>query len=605
MKIARTLVQPIRVLTAAPLSGLKPSLFRQVKNLNRSRSHFTRVKPIEPFSDRWFSSPSRPPRKRSPERFEKQYERLDHLVPLDANHSKFLSDLAEPGLFLEKDFDALQELEEAQRQLAADGTTEMVDNDVAMTDYEEPEDVEMTDVLQPPRWVYWWAPSQTYRFRMLTAARQGDCPPPEFFLPFPHPSARADILQQARKAEVLVSTTACDQVAPEPSATPSDFIPEPDAKDEVAEYFENLEYNIANGIVPPNIDAEAMYPAHPPAATLVDEQVGVEHAQSEDKVVPDEDEREAEPAAPTESKLAESPAETETGPLQDVPNQYRGFLEEAMNFSAEQMKPPPEWWKRIAVNDEDAKKGNKEYVVRSFTQYASWPSFLQVQPQFHCPDPKNPEGAFNTPASCRLSRRREKEERERFSDIRKDHPEVWEAIIGTMLQEGVSIDNMLLCHEGKDEKGNNIDLRPQVLDNQKWCVDNWRFDNLAWHTMQGAPLAPDCSPNFHKAPKRGERSFHETIAYLKSHPESCYLFRILVSEWLESEWNQATFRMIARKAGWCPVAEHQLQRDFIKWVFADADATPMEIFGPVEKCFPERYPRFFAATIEEEGIDYL
>ncbi|KIW27101.1 uncharacterized protein PV07_06876 [Cladophialophora immunda] len=592
MKVARTLIQPIRSLTAVPFAGVKPSLRRQIRDFNRNRCHFTRVKPIEPLSNSRSPSPSRTSRKRkqfTPERFERQYEKLDHLVPLDANHSKFLSDLAEPSLFLEKDFDALQEVEEARRpldedvcrtQLAVDDTMEVDNDDIVMADDEEPEDVEMTDAWQPPHLVYW----------------QGECPPPEFFFPFPPPPAGADILQQAIKAEGLVSTVACNEVTPEPPT-----------KDEVIEYFENLEHNIANGILPPNIATEAMDPAHPPAATLRDEKIGNEHAEAENNVASEGNEREPEPGpiAPTESKAAESPVKTKTVSLSHVPEQYRGFLEEAVAFSAEQKKPPPEWWKSIALNNSEREKKYMKCEVRSVEQYAAWPPHLQVQPQFHCPDPKSSKGEFNTPASCRLGLKRNKEERQRFSEIRKNHPEVWEAIIGTMLQEGVSIDSMLLCHEAKDENGNTIDLRPQVLDNQKWCVDNWRFDSLSWHTMQDAPLPSNCSPEFHKAPKGDERLFHETIGYLKSHPEICYVFRILVSEWLKVEANKAAFRRIARKAGWCPAAEHQLQRDFVKWVFADADATSREIFELVESHFPDRYPRFFAATIEEEGIDYL
>ncbi|OAP57049.1 hypothetical protein AYL99_09162 [Fonsecaea erecta] len=596
MKIARTLIQPFRLLTAGPATGIKPSLLRQIKDANRRRSHFTRVRPIKPYSDIWPFFDSQPPRQRrqmTPESFEKIYERFDHLVPLDANHSKFLSDLVEPSLFREKDFDAQLELEEAQRplyegvcksQLAGDGAVEMADDDVVMADVEEVDDVEMTDVLYPPQWVYW----------------QGKYPPPEFFFPFIPPPAGADVLQQAT------------EVATEPVATPSPLIPEPRWKDELAEYFENLEYNITNGILPPKINVEAMYPADSPASTPRDEEVGVETAQPEKNEVPEEDckkkaspQDKTEPVAATEPVSAESAVEKKTMSLGHVPDQYRGLLEEAVNFSADQQKPWPDWWNTIALGDNEGEEGKGKCVVRSFEQYAAWPPSFKVQPQFHCPDSSNPTGEFNTPASCRLGLKRNTEERKRFSEIRKNHPEVWEAIIGTMLQEGVSIDSMLLCHEKKDEGGNTVDLRPQVLDHQQWCVDNWRFDGLSWHTVQGAPLAPDCSAEFHKAPKGDERLFQETIGYIKSHPEICYAFRILVSEWLKVEANQATFRWIARKAGWCPVAEHQLQRDFIKWVFADADATPREIFEVVEKHFPDRYPRFFAATIEEEGIDYL
>ncbi|EXJ72100.1 uncharacterized protein A1O5_04604 [Cladophialophora psammophila CBS 110553] len=635
MKIARTLVHPIRSLTAVPFSGVRPSLRRQIRDFNRSHCHFSRIKPIEQSPNSGFVSSSRLPRKRrhlTPERFEKQYERLDHLVPLDNNHSKFLSDLAQPSLALEKDFDAIQEAEEAHRpfheggdqpQLALDDTMDIDDNDIIMADDEELEDTEMTDALQLPRLVYW----------------QGECPPPEFFFPFISPQAGADILQQENNLDDDVSTTACSQGIPQPSTTPSAAISEPVTKDKLVDYFENLDCNIANGILPPNI-AEAVDSAPAPAATVRDEQVSVEHAQSGNDVVPEEDEPEpepeplrrsvdpasfasskllqkpdstnqvlplykVEPAASTKPKSAEPQLKRKVVSLKYVPKRYHSFLEEAMDFSTQQEKPPPEWWKTIALTDSEKEKGYETYVVRSFEQYAAWPPHLQIQPQFHCPDPRNPKGESNTAASCQLGQKRNKEERKRFSEIRKNHPNVWEAIIGTMLQEGVGIDNMLLCHEGQDEDGNTIDLRPQVLDNQKWCVDNWRLDNLSWHIMQDSPLPPDCSRQFHKAPKGDERLFHETIGYLKSHPEICYVFRILVSEWLKAEANQATFRRIARKAGWCPYAEHQLQREFIEWVFADADATPDEIFDLVERHFPTRYPRFFAATIEEEGIDYL
>ncbi|KIW75815.1 hypothetical protein Z517_10559 [Fonsecaea pedrosoi CBS 271.37] len=587
MKIARTIIQPIRSLTAVPFKGIQPSLRRQIKELNRSRCHFTRVKLIEPFSNTQPIPPSRTLRKRrhlTPERFEKQYESLDHLVPLDNDHSRFLSDLAEPGLFLEKDFDAVQEDEEAQRRPTEVVCLEMEDTDVVMTDYEEMEDVEMRDALHPPRLVYW----------------QGEYPPPEFFFPFPPPYAGIDILQQEIKTEEVCSTVSCDQVAQGSPVEPSHVKPEPLTKDPVVEYFENLEYNIANGILPPNIAAEATSPANPPAEKLGDEKVGAEQVSPEKDSIPEGKERESEPEAAKVGDPVESRVRRKTVSFEHVPIQYHGLVEEAIDFSVDQMRPPPEWWKSTTLKGNDGDKGHGKCVIRSFEQYAAWPPHLQVQPQFHCPDPQNPKGEFNTPASCRLGLKRNREERKRFSEIRKNHPEVWEAIIGTMLQEGVSIDSMLLCHEAQDEKGNTIDLRPQVLDNQKWCVDEWRFDNLSWHSMQDAALPLDCSQEFHKAPTGDERVFQETIAYLKVHPEICYVFRILVSEWLKVEANQVAFRGVARKAGWCPAAEHQLQREFIEWVFANASGTAKEIFSLVEKHFSNRYPRFFAAAIKEK-----
>ncbi|KIW97040.1 uncharacterized protein Z519_02432 [Cladophialophora bantiana CBS 173.52] len=460
MKIARTLVHPIQSLTAIPFRGVKLS---QVNN---------------------------PPTVGS-------FLRLDHLVPLDNNHSKFLSDLAEPRLALEKDFGAIQKAE-AQRPFHAGGDQPQLalddidDNDIIMTDDEELGDIELTDALQLPRLVYW----------------QGGCPPPELFFPFIPPQARANILQQENNLDDDVSTTACSQVIPQSSTTPSAAIPEPVTKDEVVDYFENLDYNIANGTLPPNIAAEAGDSAPAPPATVRDEKSAVDPTQSGNDVVSQEDEPEpepeplrrsvdpasftssklpqkadsankvsplynAEPAASTKPKSAEPRLKKKVVSLKYVPERYHRFLEEAMDFSTQQEKP------------------------------------------------LLPNGEFDTLASCRLGQKRNKEERKRFSETRKNHPNVWEAIIGTMLQEGVGIDNMLLCHEGQDEDGNTIDLRPQVLDNQNWCADNWRFDNLSWYTLQDALLPPDCSREIHKAPKGDERLFHETIGYLKSHPEIC------------------------------------------------------------------------------------
>lgn len=305
---------------------------------------------------------------------------------------------------------------------------------------------------------------------------------------------------------------------------------------------------------------------------------------------------------PVPQQMQQMPAPKKvTVSLDNVDERFHDFVEEAMNASAETTKPTPDWWKHAAVNDSEAEK-TTSYTIRSVTQYASFPPQLKVTPQFHSPDPTKRDGEFNTRASCRLGHDRNVEERKRFSTIQKDCPEVWHALIGTMLQEGVSIDSMLIEHETRDQNGNVVDLRPQVLKNQKWVADNWRFDQLRWHSVQGTQLPASCSADFHKAPKSHERLYNETLTYMKQHPEICYLFRTLVSLWLNKEENQEIFRGIVRKAGWVPEKQHKVKRDYVKWVMTEA---PGDISNLCSQYLAERYYRFFSATCEELQIDVI
>ncbi|ETI23300.1 hypothetical protein G647_05100 [Cladophialophora carrionii CBS 160.54] len=102
----------------------------------------------------------------------------------------------------------------------------------------------------------------------------------------------------------------------------------------------------------------------------------------------------------------------------------------------------------------------------------------------------------------------------------------------------------------------------------------------------------------------GKRLYNE-IHHLASEPvEGAYAFRTLVSVWLgRSEARYTTFRRIARKAGWCPRDEHEMVRNFIVDVFRGPHA-PFAGLRDDESYLTTRYPRFFAATIEEEGIAY-
>lgn len=307
-------------------------------------------------------------------------------------------------------------------------------------------------------------------------------------------------------------------------------------------------------------------------------------------------------AAPLQPQPEQQPVGTAPLPSQQeqqvtvddsVPQKYQGLNAEAEAFFAKKMGRFPQYW--YDARDKNNKKDDTEKVtVSSFTHYPSYPHNVNVKSPFHCPDPSNPEEEH--PQSRPLGAKRMKEERERFSKVQKEEPEVWENILGVMLQEGVTIDNLLLCHDNKAE----------VLENQKWEVDYFRFDNLAAQAMMSQPLEPGTSKEFHKAPADKARLFNETLLYLKNHGELCYLFRIIVSVWLKNPENQEKFRRIARKAGWIPWKEREEKHKFIFELFDDADneAAPKEVLTLIKSYMAIRYPRFFHATVEEEELDW-
>ncbi|EXJ62843.1 hypothetical protein A1O7_03284 [Cladophialophora yegresii CBS 114405] len=168
-----------------------------------------------------------------------------------------------------------------------------------------------------------------------------------------------------------------------------------------------------------------------------------------------------------------------------------------------------------------------------------------------------------------------------------------------MLQEGVTPDNLLLNHSDKDA----------VLNHQPWVIDHSRFDDIQFSQRHGLALPPDCSREFNSAPYgQGNmvKRYYDEIHLLASEPvEVAYAFRTLVSVWLgSSAARYATFRRIIRKAGWCQRDEHERLRNFIVDVFRGPDAPLVGLRDEVDFYLTTRYPRFFAATVEEEGIPY-
>lgn len=304
-----------------------------------------------------------------------------------------------------------------------------------------------------------------------------------------------------------------------------------------------------------------------------------------------------------------------------VPDQFRDHIQAVNDMWYDQKSEDeatrksgkgfePKWWNEVQSSEFEDK-----FVIKSVTQYSSNPVELKIrQPSGHveivpvevltgsvfkCPDPSKPEIRYNTRASCRLTRERNMQELGCFSAIREEHPEVWEAIIGTMLQEGVTLDNILMCHRNADT----------VLQHQDWEQDHLRLDQLWWHKTRNLPVPSDFSEEFHVVPSKKAQIFNATLDHIKRSPEICYLLRTLVSEWLNHEKNHEVFRRIARKAGWVPSTQYQFQKDFVRWFVKEA---PQKIREGCEAVYSTRFPRFYKSILkrieedaELEGDDDL
>src|ERR1700744_5701379 len=85
-------------------------------------------------------------------------------------------------------------------------------------------------------------------------------------------------------------------------------------------------------------------------------------------------------------------------------------------------------------------------TLNSLANYPSYPWRYVLKPasSFPCPIPGGP--------LPRLETSRREEVRMRYTNLWKEQPEVWESLLGTMLQEGVTIDNLLLNHQSEKAK---------------------------------------------------------------------------------------------------------------------------------------------------------
>ena len=547
IKCTRAATQRIRSHTLREFAGIRPHLARQLREYNRRNPiRYTRLTPAFPTINRGRPpSPqiSKKPKPITAEKFARQYERLDHLAPLNAVESPqdwlFLSDHLEPWLSTDADFDALQEEEERLRPLREQyvpvqepyvplhGPDEGVDDPMDIVDPDEM--MGEVDTCQPPAVPDW------------SNDGFGGLPPPGWFLPFNCPYDWKSYINAF--------------LPPAPKLkSPFDDIPLPSAS--LLLGAAPFQQPINDAPIVETAPLPAPLPAQPEQQTVANESNGL------------------------------------VSPV-GVPQQYQPFVQACKEFAAEKLKPCQAHYVQARKHNNDPVTTAKQrQTVSSLSDYSNWPANVQVKASFYCPDPSNPEDDF--PETTYLGPKRRKEEMKRFTNLQKNDPEVWEGVLGKMLQEGVTIDNLLLSH-GK---------QAEVLQNQKWCVDNWRMDQIYAKNGMGLNivLKEDCE-KFHKAPEGKARLFYETVGYIKNHPEICYLFRITVSEWLKHEKNQETFRKIACKAGWCPRNEHQLLRDFIVYIFEHQSCSD-EIYDIVEYCIPVLFPRFFQATIDEEEIDY-
>lgn len=271
-----------------------------------------------------------------------------------------------------------------------------------------------------------------------------------------------------------------------------------------------------------------------------------------------------------------------------LPASFHSFLEQARAF--ENILPPPttESFKEM---EKMARNKLSMNFLNSLDEYPAAPWRYELKP---IPDFPSDSGVPILGAA------RNKELRQRYSKLWRNEPRVWEAVIGTMLQAGVTIENML---PGDD----NADLRKEVLRGE-WVIDNRRFDDLGWYQRMRGQVPADCSPDFHKAPAGKERLFHEEIHYVKTHPEIRSALRTMICEWLKTPENQKSFRTIFRKAGYCEKDDHEIERWFIHYYFGEKeedDTRPrsLQIKRLLEHYYTTRYPRFYHRTLIGYGIE--
>jgi hypothetical protein len=633
MKITRVSTDFFRWCLPFRLEGVGRAVRQQVVRYTRAYTHITRLQDSRPVKSlNGGSSPASSSRKSNPlrpvknvgvvsspmaawrknkavkaARFAKAYDALDRISPIGVDDQGFavhLSDTVSPEWWGEIDWDAIQEAEEAAyRHL------EQHDDDCDKMDLDPVE-----SEVEPMDWSPSQAPDLVNQHSLFPTGRRLSGVFPTHVQPVPETPVCDEMLVDAPAlasftrpsspagdnvfqhpiidepvsevaplpvendidmalAPALASVDKGVQMTHAPAPAPASTYTSPaDAADSLVQSCFNdwdmpVPFPPTNNPVP--LPSASPLPSSSPAGANIHQQTTV------DEVV-----------------LKTVPLRAANGdPAATAPKEYVVIIEEARAFDVNQLKEPGTHFKQMMkASWQPDFNGNQ---LNSLANYPSHPWRFKLDPKSN----------FLSPiAGCpipRLDTSRQKEVREHYMTLWKKYPEVWEALLGTMLQEGVTPDNLLLNHSDK----------AAVLDHQAWVIDHSRFDDIQFSQRQGLPLPPDRSREFHSAPHgRGDmvKRYYDEIHRLATQPvEVAYALRTLISVWLgRNDERYRIFRRIVRKAGWCRRGEPQLLRNFIVDVFRGPNAPLAELRNDVEFYVTTRYPRFFATTVMEEGISY-
>ncbi|KAJ9612177.1 hypothetical protein H2200_003774 [Cladophialophora chaetospira] len=268
--------------------------------------------------------------------------------------------------------------------------------------------------------------------------------------------------------------------------------------------------------------------------------------------------------------------------------EYRELLEEVGKFNPAAMKAEGALYEKLKHDCFEPRFDGRS--LNSLTDFSSHPCryVMKPTPNFPCLFPNDkPKFLGSTTRQALVNR---------YLKLWKKNRDVWIALLGTMLQEGVSPESLLMDYKEKAE----------VLEHKEWVHDLSRFDNLHYCRREGIPPSPGLG-EFHKAPEGQAKDYYDEIHYLKSKEEAVHrCFRLLVSAWLERDGNNVeAFRNLARKAGWTPRDDYRvvLLRNFIIDTFKNRLVELAPIGAQAQEYLSARFPRFLAATLAEEGMD--
>ena len=290
---------------------------------------------------------------------------------------------------------------------------------------------------------------------------------------------------------------------------------------------------------------------------------------------------------PTSAAEVAEDNEEKTNFLSGYPEPYRILIQEAAAFDASILDAKDHEHELVRLQADSWEPGFDGRTLPSLECYPVYPwRYTLKASAFHCPQTQN-EGPF-------LGKVDKQKFNKQMSDLWNHNPDVWEALLGIMLQEGVTVENLLMRHRRGED----------ILLNQTWILDRERFDNIRFTQRTNTPLPKGCSAEFHKAPDGKAELLAEALHELKTRPETALAFRSAICQWLISPSRERKFREILRKAGWRPHSEISFLHDLIVDMYTNEKSVMYPLKTSVGEYLQKRYPRFFSATIQSEKLPF-